>query len=66
MEAVVGMQATVPVPSVAGRPGRAAKVSQIDAPRPSSDVAPSIWYAAVATPWREEGPAGGGGSWAPP
>lgn|SRR5579859_3019119 len=27
-----------------------AKRSQIDSPRPSSSVAPSIWYADVATP----------------
>jgi hypothetical protein len=32
------------------RPGSAANVSQIDGARPSSPVAPSIWYADVETP----------------
>src|SRR5689334_8815319 len=34
-------------------PSRAQKVSQIEAPRPSSATAPSIWYDAVDTPHRK-------------
>jgi hypothetical protein len=36
-------------------PGVWLKVSQIDGPRPSSETAPSIWYAEVALPHRNFG-----------
>src|SRR5450631_1953568 len=39
-----------PLSPPATRPGVWLKVSQIDRPRPPTSTAPSIWYAAVATP----------------
>ena len=57
--AVVGVAGHRAVPAVAGRrPGVAAKVSQIEGPRPSSVAAPSIWYAAVAAPKARVDPSG--------
>src|SRR5690242_8175353 len=44
-----------PVAPSAIRPGSWLKVSQIDAPRPSSATAPSIWYAVAPTPQRNPG-----------
>ena len=46
-------QATSPVSPFFTLPGVWAKRSQIDSPRPSSFVAPSIWYEAVAAPQRK-------------
>src|SRR5262245_21094517 len=46
-------QATSPVSPPRTRPGVLQNVSQIEGPRPSSDVAPSTWYAEVAEPHRK-------------
>src|SRR4051794_19783231 len=42
-----------PVSPLSIAPGTRQKVSQIDGVRPSTSIAPSIWYAEVATPQRK-------------